>query len=281
MQQVEISPPREPKRRLRRRATWVRLVERRSLLRYTARAFLSPWQVVGLSFAGLITLVSPTLGVFIVIPFVELGLLLGLPRVGAWRRYVDRTDGREVFLARREEREKLLARVSPAHRAELERLERLAHVACRRVGTTNDGGYPMRAFDGLFAQYLRAAAAHNECEQHIELGDAGRTVPRLSGGSLPFATERVRRRAGNRVAMERLADQLGTLAALIELAYERMITPRPLDDLDESAEEFLGELEHAEETASSFAALRSDELQNRWRAARVGELRADPNWSEP
>jgi hypothetical protein len=139
----------------------------------------------------------------------------------------------------------------------------------------------MRAFEALLTQYVRAAAAHHECARLLALGDAERTTQRLSPTALRFAGERVRRRAANRLAMERLGDQLATLTALVELAYERMIAPQPLEDLEDRAEVFLDELEHVEETAHAAVALRADELETHWSSIRSGQLRSDPNWSDP
>jgi hypothetical protein len=206
--------------------------------RYMWPALRSPY-ALGL---GGVTILAAPLGfwpVFLLGVALQLLLVLGLPRLRAFRDSVDEDaaieERREALAARNE----VLARISDEHRHRFERLEQLVEAVLIRIDHTRTVHSDLREASGLrslLSSYLSLAIAHKAACIHLsttnrailseEIEDLRTTVSQspklqaLRAQRLAIVERRRERRDRTSVNLECIVQQMATLESIIHLTFE-------------------------------------------------------------
>jgi hypothetical protein len=234
--------------------------------------------------AQAVLLISPaTIALFshtIVVPLLllatgQVGLLLVLPRLAAFRRAVDR----RIAETRRAEiaatREFLVGRMSDEHRRELEHLERLAtHINQRSVRAPVDDVIEAEEWLGLgrlFTAFIRLAIAHRENVEayrtisrsdledhaaHLEAMLRNTTGPSRQWIERRLAIARRRIEAWEHALSERsvMAHGMAMIGELVRFMHEQCVTA-PTDSVRIDIEEVVAAWEQDGATLRALSAI--------------------------
>ncbi len=204
----------------------------------------------------------------------ELFLLTHVPRLRAFREYVDAKLDAAKRLAAAEARSALLAKLSGSHRRELERLELLIDRIRDRLRSKGSGAQLVvddyLGLDRLIATYVRLAIVHrssSEClaaTDRANLEDEIRSLEASSLSALPparelaqqrlmIATKRAERWDRSHRDLDAIGQQLAMIADLVRLTHEQFAAPIDPQATSEELDRAIEALEESHATLRELA----------------------------
>jgi hypothetical protein len=237
---------------------------RRQLRTYVTHVVTHPLNLLSMTAAVLLALLSWNAFVLVVAGMFEVALLMLLPWHGAFRRSVESQITKMEEAAAARAREALVAQMGPLHRDQLARIEgmieRTYDNMLRHAGPLALLPSEMTSLARLLDQYIRLAIAHREGEEALSgtsqeaLAQAVRWLEAAESTTtdgvrtvvqqrLNIASMRAQSFRDARHRLDAIAHQLATIVELVQLMLERSAAPNGTDGVSDEIDAVLRGLE--------------------------------------